>query len=73
MTADDDDAFDLDIHDYRTADVADTECLGRYPSLLEPLVHDESLLDCLALDRVLRAMEGHYRLLPRHPYLGPMS
>jgi hypothetical protein len=71
---DDDDAFDLDLHDDdRPADAAATECLGRYPSLaafaravLEPLVHDEGLwlLDCLDLDRVLRAMEGEgrYRL-----------
>lgn len=74
MTPDDDDTFDLDIHDEdRPADAIDTECLGTYPTLaafvrtvLEPLVRDEGLwlLDCLDLDRVLHAMtgEGRYRL-----------
>jgi len=73
-TNDDDDDFDLTVHDDdRPADALDTECLGHYATLdaylraaVDTLVLPEGqwLLDCLDLQRVRDCLEscGRYRL-----------
>lgn len=74
MTTNDDEDFDLTIHDDdRPADALDTECLGVYATLdeylraaVDPLLLPEGLwlLDCLDFRRVRDCLEsgGRYRL-----------
>lgn len=74
MTSNDDDDFDLTVHDDdRPGDALDTECLGLYPTLdeflfaaVDTLVLPEGqwLLACLDLVRVQACLEsdGRYRL-----------